>query len=347
MAIPLSKSAPAQMTARYFVLLCELLQADGINVEAVLRVARIASAQFYQAGSNITLQQCEALIDEAERASGRRDLAFALGRCIKLSNHEILGYGILTSPTLDYAITVAARFYRLITPWFRLKYSRGPRQSDMHFQPVMPMPPRVLNFLLEIVVVSAHEQLKSLTQGRMPQYDVFVSYPEPPYVRSYRELHPAQFHFAAERLPGAHIVLDAEMVAQPLPMAAPSALKLAEDRCDELMQKTALASGVSEWVCMMLRESHDGLPSLAELSKLLNLSPRTLDRHLEREGNRFLDLSKRIRHERACELLQTGMSVTQVAYQVGYRDPANFARAFRRECGKSPRDYVTQMAQGD
>lgn len=344
MAKAASSSANVRMPARYFLLLCELLQAGGVNAEAVLRVARIAPAQIYQPGGSVTLQQCEALIDEAERASGRRDLSFALGRRIKLSSHEILGYGILTSPTLDYAITLAARYYRLMTPWFRLQYRRAPRQSEAHFQPAMPMPPRILNFLLEMVVVSAHEQVKSLMQDHLPAYDVFVSYPEPPYARSYRELRPAQFHFAAEDLPGARMVLDAEVVARPLPMADATALKLAENRCSELMQRTAQASGVSEWVSMMLRESHEGSPSLAELSRLLNLSPRTLDRHLEREGSRFLDLSKRIRHERACELLKAGVSVTQVAYQVGYRDPANFTRAFRRDCGKSPRDYVMQMA---
>jgi AraC-like DNA-binding protein len=182
-------------------------------------------------------------------------------------------------------------------------------------------------------------------QDRMPSYDVFVSYPEPPHVRSYRELRPAQFHFAAERLPGARMVLDAEVLARPLPMADPTALKLAEERCNELMQRTARASGMTEWVSMMLRESHEGLPGLAELARLLNLSPRTLDRQLEREGSRFLELSKRIRHERACELLKAGISATQVAYQVGYRDPANFSRAFRRESGKSPSDYLRELAR--
>ena len=91
---------------------------------------------------------------------------------------------------------------------------------------------------------------------------------------------------------------------------------------------------------MMLREAHEGVPTLAELARLLNLSSRTLDRHLAREGSRFLEISKRIRHEKACVLLEAGeQSITQIAYQLGYKDGANFTRAFRRESGVSPSDY--------
>ena len=82
------------------------------------------------------------------------------------------------------------------------------------------------------------------------------------------------------------------------------------------------------------------MPTLAELARLLNLSPRTLERHLAREGSGFLEMSKRIRHDKACVLLASGnLPVTQVAYQLGYKDVANFTRAFRRECGTTPSEY--------
>lgn len=340
----LRKPESARMPARYFVLLCEILKARGVDEEAVLRAARIWPTQIYGPNASITVCQCEALIAEATRASGRDDLGFQLGRRIKLSNHEILGYGMITSATLDAAITLAARYYRLMTPWFQLRYQRGPKTSELHFRPSMQMGTQALNFLLEMVVISAHEQIKSQTPDRLTPYEVFVSYPEPAYARSYRELRPAHFHFGVERLPGARMVLDSDVLAQPLPMADRSALRMAEEHCVEMMRSTTRSGGMTDWVTMMLRESHEGMPTLAELARLLNQSSRTLDRHLAREGCRFLALSKRIRHERACELLESGLSTTQVAYQVGYRDLANFTRAFRQESGKSPREYMRGRA---
>ena len=306
----------------------------------MLRAVKVSPTQIRRPDATLTLRQLEALLAQMRTVVKRGDIAFDLGRQIKLSSHEILGYGLLTSPTLESAMQLCARYYRLITPTFKLQYRRDRTRSELHFQPALQLSSEALRFLLEVIVVSAHEQLKSLMQARLPAYDIYVSYEQPAHGRAYRELKPARFHFAAEHLPGARLVLDSEVASQQLPMADRAAREMAESRCEQLLRKTAQASGVTEWVTMMLREAHEGMPTLAELARLLNLSSRTLDRHLAREGSRFLEISKRIRHEKACALLEAGdQSITQIAYQLGYKDGANFTRAFRRESGVSPSDY--------
>jgi AraC family transcriptional regulator of adaptative response / methylphosphotriester-DNA alkyltransferase methyltransferase len=48
----------------------------------------------------------------------------------------------------------------------------------------------------------------------------------------------------------------------------------------------------------------------------------------------------RVRMDRAAELLSTRMfTVREVAHRVGYRQPAQFAKAFRRHCGLAPSDF--------
>ena len=99
---------------------------------------------------------------------------------------------------------------------------------------------------------------------------------------------------------------------------------------------------------MTLREVGEGLPSLAELAGMLNISTRTLNRYLEREGTSFRELSGRIQYELACERLAAGgMTVTEVAYSLGFADPANFTRAFRERAHCSPREYRQRTLQQD
>src|SRR3546814_9730476 len=69
------------------------------------------------------LSQVDALIAQSFEATGRPDLGFDFGRLIRVGSHDILGYALLSSPSLDYAVRVAVRFYRLMTPTFRLKRS--------------------------------------------------------------------------------------------------------------------------------------------------------------------------------------------------------------------------------
>jgi AraC-like DNA-binding protein len=91
---------------------------------------------------------------------------------------------------------------------------------------------------------------------------------------------------------------------------------------------------------MMLRESQYGMPKQIELAALLAISSRTFARLLAEEGACFRDLLMQARLERArTEIGTTPNSIAQIAWQLGYRDVANFSRAFRRGEGCAPRAF--------
>jgi AraC-like DNA-binding protein len=316
----------------------------GVDVGPLLRAARIDESVLNDGDGLLTPAQVDALIAESAERAGRDDLGFELGRVIKLSSHDILGYGLLASPTLDYALDLGARYYRLISPLFSMVYTRGERHAEIALRPALAMKPQTLYFHLEAGAVSLFEQIQALI-GRPPPHDAWICGFEPAHRRRYAKLAPARWHFDASAPPGARFVLPIEMVDRPNGMADRGALRMAVARCDVLLKRVT-RRGIADWVMMMLRESDGSLPRLRDLSHVLHVTPRTLDRRLRRDGETFLELSKRVRSERACALLREGrLPVTQVAYQLGYRDSANFTRAFRRENGMTPSDYRRRYAR--
>ncbi|MFC0878492.1 two-component regulator propeller domain-containing protein [Saccharicrinis sp. FJH2] len=78
-----------------------------------------------------------------------------------------------------------------------------------------------------------------------------------------------------------------------------------------------------------------------ELAKLLEISPRQLYRKLKAvTGSTVQEFIVRIRMERASELLlTTGMTISEIAYKVGFTEPSNFSRTFSRHFGSSPSKY--------
>jgi AraC-like DNA-binding protein len=61
---------------------------------------------------------------------------------------------------------------------------------------------------------------------------------------------------------------------------------------------------------------------------------------LQQAGTSYLTLVEQIRRRRAEEyLLHTDRSVDDIAGLLGYSDPSNFGRAFRRWYGESPRQF--------
>jgi AraC family transcriptional regulator, regulatory protein of adaptative response / methylphosphotriester-DNA alkyltransferase methyltransferase len=81
--------------------------------------------------------------------------------------------------------------------------------------------------------------------------------------------------------------------------------------------------------------------ALDDLARRVATSRRQLQRaYAEIGGTTFRDHLTRVRMDRAAELLASrALTVREVAHRVGYRQPAQFAKAFRRHRGVAPSDF--------
>jgi transcriptional regulator GlxA family with amidase domain len=81
--------------------------------------------------------------------------------------------------------------------------------------------------------------------------------------------------------------------------------------------------------------------SLDDIARRVASSRRQLQRAYAEIGKTtFRDHLTKVRMDRAADLLATRMfTVREVAHRVGYRQPAQFAKAFRRHRGVSPSDF--------
>lgn len=90
----------------------------------------------------------------------------------------------------------------------------------------------------------------------------------------------------------------------------------------------------------LLRDSLPNLLSLNEVAQRLALSPRTLHRRLEREGETFQSLKDQLRRDLAVyALTRTGAPLKQIAADLGFADQAAFQRAFVQWTGLTPGAY--------
>jgi AraC family transcriptional regulator of adaptative response / methylphosphotriester-DNA alkyltransferase methyltransferase len=87
------------------------------------------------------------------------------------------------------------------------------------------------------------------------------------------------------------------------------------------------------------RDYPDEALSLGSVAHAIATSRRQLQRVFAEHGTSFRGELQRVRMARAAELLRGGdLSVGAVARAVGYRQPAQFSKAFRRHHGRPPSD---------
>jgi AraC family transcriptional regulator of adaptative response / methylphosphotriester-DNA alkyltransferase methyltransferase len=100
------------------------------------------------------------------------------------------------------------------------------------------------------------------------------------------------------------------------------------------------ASLLTEANAIVEREFASDL-SLDDVARRVATSRRQLQRaYAEIGGTTFRDYLTQVRMARAAELLASRtMTVREVAHRVGYSQPAQFAKAFRRRHGVAPSEF--------
>jgi AraC family transcriptional regulator of adaptative response / methylphosphotriester-DNA alkyltransferase methyltransferase len=109
-------------------------------------------------------------------------------------------------------------------------------------------------------------------------------------------------------------------------------------------QRTALFEDATRLVNAEFAEDLN----LNDVARRIATSRRQLQRiYNEIGGTTFRDQLTQVRMDRAAELLTTNnTTVREVANSVGYRQPAQFAKAFRAHHGKSPSEFRRRDGHG-
>ncbi|MBR7776952.1 AraC family transcriptional regulator [Undibacterium rugosum] len=339
----------ADIPARYYARMGEVLLRAGVDLFSVLEKVGLDPQLLAQPDAMLRIDQIEAFVMAALQVSGRQDLALDTGYALHITSHSSVGYAMLSSPTAGQGMRLLARYFRLVMPAFSIRYRHDAEHIELVFEPARLMSKACLMFHLEAIVAATYIALGDLLGEHLQAYDVFLSMPKPAHIARYAEMRHVRLHFMEWwTAPGIRMRFAPEIMDRRPVLADPDAFRRAEERC-RMLAVNVLASGkVAGWVAMMLRESTDGIPTLTELAQTLNLSTRTLDRYLTMEQTSFRKLYHQVRHVRAKELLANShLTVTQVAYELGYTDLANFTRAFRKQEGKSPAEYKHVARKND
>ena len=83
-----------------------------------------------------------------------------------------------------------------------------------------------------------------------------------------------------------------------------------------------------------------------EVARSLHVSRRTLQRRLAEQGTNYKTLFDEARRELALRYIgEQGMSIKEATYVLGFSEPSNFTRAFKRWTGASPSQYREQAGR--
>ncbi|MEQ8233951.1 MAG: AraC family transcriptional regulator [Gammaproteobacteria bacterium] len=307
----------------------------GRDAASALAAADIDPATVDDPAARITAAQMERVSEAAMRELDDEALGWFTRR-LPWGSYGMLCRASLTAPDLGVALKRWCRHHALLTDDVLLTFGRDGTRAHLAIAEVR-RPRASREFCLVTLLRYVHGYACWAVDSRIPLADVHFPFARPAHADAYPLMFPGPVRFDAAsagfsfdaRYAALPLVRDEPALTQMLRRALP--LTVLQYRRDRLLVRRA-----RELITARPDECRDA----AAVAHRLNVSTRTLFRHLREAGTSLQALKNEARCARAVALLQrTQRPLAQVARAVGFDNEKSFARAFRQWTGQAPGAY--------
>jgi AraC-like DNA-binding protein len=276
--------------------------------------------------------QCEFLEYAAEAMD---DSAFGLHLAAQIDPRDVGMYFYAGSAARDLgeALALFSRYCRIVNEAFRLTQRSADAAIEFEF---LGLPRYAARHNMEFVVAGICTALRTMSGRNVAPTKVAFAHNRNSDMREFERFFGCPVEFGA---PNTVFQISADALSFPLITTDPKLLRVLRPYCDAAAKERnakpgTLRSAVEAEVEKLLPH---GKAKAENVAKVLALSLRTLARRLADEGTTYGEVVDQLRKTLAIQYLKDpGMSLSQIAWLLGYEGPTSFNHAFERWTGRSP-----------
>lgn len=317
-------------------LLAHTLRAYGCDADDIFAQAGLDPAPVQPLDIRYPVARLQVVWRLAVQYTGDPCFGLAVAEQMQPQGLHGLGFAWLTSDTLLDAVKRLVRYHRVISTVadYRLQSLDGMVQLYLNVAGHgVPIHPVSIDAAMAIIVRMCRLALQVSFQPAR----IALQRSQPSCADRFNAYFQCPVEFSA---PLNAIYFDAGLLEQPLPSANPE-LARANDRVviDYLnrFDREALSMQVRARLIDLLPS---GQPTQAQVADALHMSVRNLQRRLQAEGTGFKQLLDETRRELAVQYVrQAYRPIGEITYLLGFSEPSNFTRAFRRWTGSAPMEF--------
>ena len=329
--------APSKVLASAATGVVDLIERNHGDVDTIFGQVGIHLTDLSSPINAISLNQYCALFDVAARTTGNDNIGLEFGHNFAPKCLGAIGYTALSSPTLSAALRDMKKYF----PAHQEQTSFDLIQDDdVLWLSYHIHDPRIKNRRqdAELSLGMFHNIFKAALGANWSPLEIRFEHDRPDDVQEHETYFgaPVRFgrrtnafafhrHDLAARMPGQDPYLFAMVAA------------FLESRCKRVDNIENLATVVRDQIKLQLG---DKLPTLPKIANALGLTNVAFHKRLKAQHLLFPDLLRAARRELALHYLNDpDMSLTEIAYNLGYSELSAFSRAFRNWTGMNPQKY--------
>jgi len=315
---------------------------EGIKADTLLRKAGLTRRQIENPEVRLTVQSQIRFLDLAGAALRDQFLGFHLAQALELRELGLLYYIMASSDLLGDALQRAARYSAIVNEGVRLSYRAGEHVTiDFNYAGVQRHLDR---HQIEFFMTTVIRLCRQLTGHQLRPQEVSLT-----HLRTH-VLDEIKKYFGRSVVFGRtdRMTFTNELRHMPVLSADPYLNSLLLKYCDEARRDRAsksspLRMSVENVIVPLLPH---GKINSSKVAGILGLSRRTLARHLMSQGLSLTVILHDLRRDLARRYLgETGISISTIAWLLGYSEVSSFTHAFKRWTGKTPKEVRLRKAQ--
>ena len=318
----------------------DVMESLGFDGEECLEGTGIEVSQLTHPDATLSLQQELRFFRNLIRISGDSTLGLKLGEVYLPEVYGILGYALISAPTLRHVLSIASSYGDLTFSMFKLESAVNGKTVSFTLSPKFKMDDDVLMLASDRDVSASVLAFSEVLQRKMELKKVSLAHNNVAHLKQYESYFGCPVDLKQENN---QLQFEAEYLDQPLPRQDAETSALCQQQCQLLIAQLSNQSSFVDDVRQMILARPGYFPDIDYLAEKIGVSTRTLRRRLKREGSSYQQLLNEIRYELAREYLtKNTMQLEMISQLLGYSDPGNFSHAFKRWSGVSPRQWRAQ-----
>jgi len=314
----------------------QALELDGVDCRALFDELDLDYAALSDADARFAQDGMTRLWQRAVEETGNPAIGLNLAKVMRPGAMHVVGYALMSSSTLKESILRLVRYQRIIAEGADLRFfptERGHMLTlAIHGDQLPPARQSAEGSLASMLAFC-----RWLTGKPLIPVEVYFQGPPPQAIEPYRDVFHAPLRFDA----GCYgLLMRHEDLDIALPTANAELAQLHDRFAGEYLARFSDSRVTHQVRQVLCRQLPQGEPRREAVAHLLHLSERTLQRRLGDEGTSFqqlLDDTRRVLAEQY--LAQPDLALLEIAYLLGFADPSNFFRAFKRWFAMTPGEY--------
>lgn len=295
----------------------------------------------------VALHVHEELWSQAEARLEDDELGLRFAQEFDLDGFHVVGLLALTSATVGQALERVVAFSRLLHDAGRTELELTEDGRLLLFPGCRGLPAPPPRQIAEYNMASAVMLMRMLIghQAWRP-LEVHFTHEAPQSLTRHRAVFGLEPSFGMIE---DKIILPLECQALPVLAAQPASMsRYLEAYAQELLSRLPQHEDTlsAQVMRLIVTQLEMGQLTLEAVAARLAMTPRTLQRRLEQEGERFSSLVDSARQRAAQHhLSRSTLSLAEISYLVGFQEPSTFYKAFKRWTGQTPSHYRQLHAQ--